>query len=53
MKNCPGTCNVPKEDDGGEDVEGDSDGGVRGWHEWEGDRLLAVMKEEEEERWGI
>ncbi len=54
MKNCPGTCNVPEEDNGGEDVEGDSDGGVGGWHEWdEGDRLLAVMREEEEERWGI
>jgi len=53
MKNCPGTCNVPKEDDG-EDVEGDSDRGIRGWHEWEdGDKLLAVMREEEEERWGI
>ncbi len=54
MKNCPGTCNVPEEDDGGEDIEGDSDGGVRRWHEWEdGDRLLAVMREEKEERWGI
>jgi hypothetical protein len=50
MEGCPGHCHIAEDDEGAEEGENYENGavGIHGWEE--GDRLIAVMEEEEEER---
>ena len=54
MNNCPPECEQEGKNDSTIDIDGDHERGSGRWHEWEeGDKMLAVVREEREESWGL